>query len=244
VVLRLCAGLGDLAGLEILRAIAICGGLLAAAVSWLGPAVGQDLDDALRIYAVHIDRTPKQPWTGYGIYLGNGLVITAAHVIGWAFWNKPRVEIAGKDLAATVVKEGSLNGVDVTLVSVDQTELPVSLRLRRLRICQISPVPGEQVIVVTPEGTARSQVISRYRLPRNLSAKFGTVIGDVATTGDSGSGVFDANQQCLLGIISRRIWETRFKSEDGRLTTENHDIAKFFVPSLTIIEFLPSDVHF
>ena len=69
---------------------------------------------------------------GNGIYLGSGLVITAAHVIGWAFWNKPKVEIAGKNLSTKVVKEGSLNSLDVSLVSVEEAELPVSLRLRRL----------------------------------------------------------------------------------------------------------------
>jgi hypothetical protein len=31
------------------------------------------------------------------------------------------------------------------------------------------------------------------------------VISDVATTGNSGSGVFDAGQKCLLGIMSRKI---------------------------------------
>jgi hypothetical protein len=31
------------------------------------------------------------------------------------------------------------------------------------------------------------------------------VIKDVATTGNSGSGVFDLGQKCLLGIMSRKI---------------------------------------
>jgi hypothetical protein len=150
---------------------------LIGASSLFGAATyAQDVDDSLRVYAVHIDRTPKQSWTGYGIYLGKGLVITAAHVVGWAFWNKPRVEIGGKELPATVVKEGSLAGVDATLLSVDERELPVSLRLRRMSLCQLSPFSGERVIVVTPEGIARSQVMSPYSLPNDVPAKFRTVI--------------------------------------------------------------------
>ena len=39
-------------------------------------------DDALRIYAVHVVPHPEPPWPLYGIYLGRGLVITAAHVVG------------------------------------------------------------------------------------------------------------------------------------------------------------------
>src|SRR5438552_2964246 len=39
-------------------------------------------DDSLRLYAVNIAQDPPQPWPGYGIYLGRGLVITAAHVVG------------------------------------------------------------------------------------------------------------------------------------------------------------------
>jgi hypothetical protein len=38
----------------------------------------------------------------------------------------------------------------------------------------------------------------------SLRSKFSTLIADVATTGNSGSGVFDPNHECLLGIMSRK----------------------------------------
>src|ERR1700730_686515 len=76
------------------------------AIRFAGPAQSQDADDSLRVYGVHIDRTPKEPWIGYGIYLGNGVVLTAAHVVGRALLTQPRVEIAGQDLPATLVKAG------------------------------------------------------------------------------------------------------------------------------------------
>jgi hypothetical protein len=40
-------------------------------------------DDSLRIYAVDIWQDPPQSWgPGRGVYLGKGLVLTAAHVVG------------------------------------------------------------------------------------------------------------------------------------------------------------------
>ena len=70
---------------------------------------------------------------------------------------------------------------------------------------RIAPWPGEPVIVAIPESTARSHIMSPQFLPPELRAKFGTVISDVASTGNSGSGVFDASRKCLLGIMSRKI---------------------------------------
>jgi len=59
-------------------------------------------DDSLRIYAVNVihDRPFEEPFIGYAIYLGQGAVITAAHVLGrWpSFISNPRVLIAGQEL--------------------------------------------------------------------------------------------------------------------------------------------------
>ena len=126
------------------------------------------------------------------------------------------MEIAGQDLTPTVIKEGQFRDVDLTLLSVDKRQLPVSLRLRRMTICKQSPWPGEEVIVAIPEGITRSHVISPALLPHDLAAKFRTAISDVATTGNSGSGVFDANKKCLLGIISAKIQQFQTRQENGR----------------------------
>jgi hypothetical protein len=79
---------------------------------WSRSAVGlhaEDTDDWLRVYAVNIIRHPPEPSTGKGIYLGRGLVITAAHVVGWAVRTNPSVQIAGLDLPARAIKEGSFH---------------------------------------------------------------------------------------------------------------------------------------
>ena len=102
------------------------------------------------------------------------------------------MRIAGQDLPARAVREGSFERLDLTLLSVDEQKLPVSLRMRRTPLCEKPPRGCEPVIVAIPEGTARSRTMSPQLLPLNVHMKFSTVLSDGATTGNSGSGVFDA----------------------------------------------------
>jgi S1-C subfamily serine protease len=197
----------------------------------------QSTDDSLRLYAVNIVQDPPQSWTGYGVYLGKGLIITAAHVVGAASHTKPSVRIAGMDLPAKAIKESSNEWMDLTLLSIDEQKLPIYLRMRRMPL-EKAPWVGEPVIVAIPEGTARSHIMSPWLLPPAYRTRFSTVISDVATTGNSGSGVFDAGQKCLLGIMSRRIF-TRADAE-----SEPKDIAKYFVPASTIAKLIPAEYRF
>jgi hypothetical protein len=89
---------------------------------------------------------------------------------------KPHVVIAGQDLPAGLVKEGNLESVDLTLLSIDATKLPVRLKMRRLPFCERAPYAGEVVAVATPEGTARSRVLPRQAIPADLRARFDTAI--------------------------------------------------------------------
>jgi trypsin-like peptidase len=229
--MRLCGSIGSM-----IVATAL---LAAPARAQVDPA-----DDSLRLYAVHIDRTPKQPWPGYGIYVGQGLVITAAHVVGHAFWTRPKVEIAGQELPARTVKEGAFEKEDLTLLSVDEERLPASLRLRRLTTCQNAPQPGQDVIVVVPEETVHSRIVSPRMLPRDVLPKFATAIRDVEGTGNSGSGVFDARRKCLLGIMSRKIQRVQVEDKDGLPVKTLRDVAKYFVPASAIAEFVPPQFRF
>ena len=216
---------------------------LALAATLLASTASSAPDSAsdLKEYAVHVNRTPMQPWPGYGIYLGNGLVITAAHVPGNVALTKPHVIIGGEDLPAALVKQGSLDGIDLTLLSVDARNLPTRLQIRRMPLCEKPPYPGEAVVTAIPEGIARSHVLPPAAIPREDRQSFGTVIGDVATTGNSGSGVLDAWNECLLGIISRKISVGR-RGPDG--TVHSIDIAKYFVPVSDIKAFIPPGVSF
>jgi hypothetical protein len=225
-------------------ALPSCFGLFLAAIAFAVPACAEDPAESLKLYAVHIFRPPKPSWIGNGVYLGNGYVLTAAHVAGLSLWSEVEVEIAGSKLAANIIKRGQFHDIDLTVLSVDERQLPVSLRLRRMTVCKNSPWPEEEVVVATPEGIAQSRVISPFVLPSGVAAKYQSLISDVATTGNSGSGVFDAHIKCLLGIVSGVIRQNQKREADGRPVAENRDLAKFFVPSSAIIKFMPSDIHF
>jgi S1-C subfamily serine protease len=211
----------------------------------LTPTSGRAQSDRadLKAFAVHVNRTPQQPWPGYGVYLGNGLILTAAHVAGNVEETKPHVLIAGRDLPAALVKQGNLESVDLTLLSIDGTKLPIGLQMRRTPLCKRPPYAGEKVIVAIPEGTAPSRVLAPQAIPANLRGRFDTNIADVATTGNSGSGVFDANDLCLLGIMSRKISITQLPLKIGA-QARTTDIAKYFVPSAAIEAFIPQGVSF
>ncbi len=204
-------------------------------------ASAEDADNSLLLYAVSINQSEAKGRSGTGIYLGKGLVLTASHVVGEALINRPHVTIAGQDLPARVVKQDTFERSDLALLAIDEGSLPTSLRLRRISLCQTPPWPGEDVITVIPEEAVHSHVMSPVWLP--LSARrFSTVISDVARTGNSGSGVFDARTKCLLGIMSRKISQTRTRQDTG--SRETYDIAKYFVPASRIVEFMPAEFQF
>ena len=73
------------------------------------------------------------------------------------------------------------------------------------RSASARPIAGEAVVVATTRRNGSLQGSPSAGDSADLRGRFGTVIGDVATTGNSGSGVFDAANLCLLGIISRKI---------------------------------------
>ena len=202
-------------------------------------------DDSLRIYAVNVVKTTpfEKPFTGYGIYLGKGAVITAAHVIGrWGFLKDPHVLIAGQYLPATIVKEGSVEQTDVTLLSVDEMRLPASLQLRRNPLCKQPPQVGENVIVIDPENTAYTQIMSPLFIAPSLRWRFDTLIRDLV--GGSGSGVFDAERRCLMGIISRSVPKYEYRQQHGSIIAEPVGFAGYFVSASKIADFIPPEFRF
>jgi hypothetical protein len=107
------------------------------------------------------------------------------------------------------------------------------MKLPRMQLCEAPPWPGDPVIVVDAGHVSRSHIVAPQVLPFTFRSKFSTLIGDVATTGNSGSGVFDSNRKCLLGIMSGKF--TSHMPEGDR------DTAKYFVPAAAIRDFLPAE---
>jgi hypothetical protein len=197
-----------------------------------------DADDALRIYAVNIILTSPfmKPFIAYGIYLGQGKILTAAHLVGhWPF-RKLRVLIAGKDLPANVIEEGSFSGTDLALLSVDQEQLPISLRLLRNPLCKEPSQVGMDVIILYPERTVRSQIVSPLLVSPDLQMKFRSLISDVQ---GSGAGVFNAKQKCLLGIFSREVEKNVMQTE--RKPSQSDRYVGYFVPLLQVLSFLSNE---
>jgi Trypsin-like peptidase domain len=208
--------------------------------SAFGQQPGRVDDHAVQLFAVNVLSSPQQARPGlYGIYLGNGLVITAAHVAGHAGSANPIVLVAGRSLEAKFVKEGDFEKVDLTLLSIDARLLPPNLGLRMMPICNQPPLVGQKVVVATPQAIGHSRIMSPHLLPADVRERFNTVIPDVATTGNSGSGVFDAVEQCLMGVMSRKIQTTITTSTmRGAQQKSVRDIAKYFVPAAQIQEFV------
>ena len=111
--------------------------------------------------------------------------------------------------------------------------------MRRIQLCNEPSWPGQRVVTVVPGGTVSTYIIAAQQLPV-AARKYGTAIANVANTGNSGSGVFDAQKRCLLGIISRKISRPVAKQTAGN---ETRDIAKYFVPAAEIAAFLPADLR-
>src|SRR5262249_14289842 len=135
------------------------------------------------------------------------------------------------ELATEVVKQGSADDVDLSLLLVDEEKLLTRIRLPQMQLCEAPPWPGDPVIVVDARHATESQIVSPRVLPSTWRTKFSTLIRDVATTGNSGSGVFDPNRKCLLGIISGKL--------TSHTTEGDKEIAKYFVPAVTIRDFMP-----
>ena len=201
-------------------------------------------DDSLKIYAVNVVKTPpfQKQFTGYGIYLGHGAVITAAHVVGhWPFFTHPRVLIAGKELPATVIREGSFATTDLALLTVKEARLPVSLRLRRNPLCTRAPQINMQVIDAVPEEITSARIISPMTIAPELRMRFDTLISSPEA---SGSGLFDADRKCLLGIVSAKVQKYTYKMQDRRVMVVTNGFAGYFVPASKIANFIPQDFRF
>jgi hypothetical protein len=220
------------------------GSIIVAMINIPAPLHAQANDDALQIYAVNVVKTPpfRKPFTGYGVYLGQGLVLTAAHVVGyWPFFTHPRVLVAGQDLPVTIIKQGSFETTDLALLSVDAERLPVRLRLRRNPICKLPAKVGMEVVDVEPEATIRAHIISPFLIPHALQQRFDSLIDSPK---DSGSAIFDPERKCLLGIVSAKVEKYAYGMWKGRLVWAPNGYAGYFISAAKITNFLPQDTRF
>jgi len=205
-------------------------------------AHAQSADDDLRVYAVGIVNVApfKRPYSGYGVYLGESTIITAAHVVGhWPLFTDPTILISDQELPAKVIRKGAFPQLDLAQLSIEQSSLPNSVRLRRNHLCKDVAQVGTDVVVVSPEQTVRSRIISPKAIAPRYRGSFSTLI---AEPHGSGSGVFDAQKKCLVGIMSGAI--PRYGIMGAAVppysfeTTWDASVG-YFVPASIIAHFLP-----
>ena len=123
----------------------------------IGGSHAEPMDNWVQDYAVQLLWGDEQNPGGAGVYLGNGLVITAAHVAGA---NTRGIRIEGVNVPARLVKTGSFPQLDLSLISMDQGKIPDNLRERRMPLCQEQPPAGAPVIVAALRGVTRTSIAS------------------------------------------------------------------------------------
>ncbi|HIJ61303.1 MAG TPA: trypsin-like peptidase domain-containing protein [Rhodospirillaceae bacterium] len=214
------------------------GGLFLAMAAALGG--DGDFTTHLASYGLLVMHAPGESPVGpagngrAGIYLGGTLVLTAAHVAGSG--TMLSVIADGRSIPARMVKAGDLAQTDVSLMALQAEDLPRRLAaLPALRLCDEPPQLGEAVTVVDYRQLSFSTILSPETLPPGVSWKFSSLIRDVYTTGNSGSGVFADAGGCLAGILSRKV-ERQVTDAAGAVRTEG--VAKYFVPAAEIRAFL------
>jgi hypothetical protein len=207
---------------HLMLAIAIVGQICLA----ISASHAEQMDNWVQDYVVQFLGGDENNAGGAGVYLGNGLVITAAHVAGGGTRG---VRIDGLNVPAALIKAGAFPELDLALIYMDQGKLPDSLRERRMTLCQEQSPVGAPVILAAPQGITRTSIASTMLVPPEFRTKMSTLISDGSTNGKSGSGVFDAEKQCLLGILSQKFINN----------IDHKDIASYFVPADTIQAFIP-----
>ena len=129
--------------------------------------------------------------------MGKGLVLTVAHVIGSVARTKPNVRIADMDLPARAIREGNVENVDLTLLSIDEQKLPIYLQMRRMPLVKGPHGRASLSLSRFPKKRRARMSCHRCHFLFQVPRKFSTLIKEVGTTENSGSGVFDAgNNVC------------------------------------------------
>jgi hypothetical protein len=182
-------------------------------------------DYSLKPYVVQMVSGAARKVGGSGVYLGRGFVLTASHVGGQG------VRIGDFDYSARTVKVGTFQTIDLRLLFIAEEKLPDSVRALHMPLCEMPPQPDEPVMLAAPQSITRSRIESPSLLPPNMT-KYWPMISDVETSGKSGSGVFDAENKCLLGILSALI--------SGNNNNPPKAIGTYFVPASIIRSFVPA----
>ena len=168
---------------------------------------------------------------GSGIFLGEGLVLTAAHVVK-ADPSNPNVTVIldGIALKGVVVKTGQLENLDLALVKLDPQTLTVRRRTQTLiAICKTNPGPNQAVVVASVGAITHAKTISTPITSDGQSGSWTNLLSTGYHPGNSGGGVFNPQIGCLWGIINVEL--------TGTVNGQFVDLTAF-VPATKVLAFL------
>jgi hypothetical protein len=139
---------------------------------------------------------------GSGVYLGDGLVLTAAHV----------VKVDPANPAASVIMDGwktearlaaiAQGGLDLALLKIAPADLSRQRRdMKPLEICTTDTTPKQPVVVAAQGTISLSQTVESAINAPALKGDWTNILATDYTHGASGGGIFDAGKGCLAGIV-------------------------------------------
>jgi S1-C subfamily serine protease len=139
---------------------------------------------------------------GSGIFLGDGLVLTAAHVI------TPNPQL----LTASVIMDGwrtdarllttAPTGLDLALLKITSEELSLQRRqLAPTALCATGTGPNQPVVIAAQGTVSLSRTVGAPIRSTTLNGDWRNILAGGYSHGASGGGVFDAQKGCLAGIL-------------------------------------------
>ncbi|MDR3438048.1 serine protease [Telmatospirillum sp.] len=170
---------------------------------------------------------------GSGVFIGRGLVLTAAHVVKVDPANtKVTVLLDGWRLDGTLVFDGQRENVDLALILLPPEVLSEKRRTQaQVPVCAANPGPNQPVAVASM-GTVTNAATIPTAITSDLQT--GTWTNLLSTgfhQGNSGGGVFNPQQGCLWGILNMEM------SGPSQTNGQLIDLTAF-VPASKITPFL------
>ena len=161
---------------------------------------------------------------GSGVHLGNGTILTAAHVVTPDPANKAvTVILDGWKVEATIkiIGKNDLALIQIPPQALSQQRLAQS----QVRICADDAGPNQRVVVASEGKVTPAATISTAITSEGKSGEGTNLLSSGFHHGDSGGGVFDPVRGCLWGIIQME------------MTGNNLDLTAF-APAHKITTFL------
>ena len=140
---------------------------------------------------------------GSGVYLGDGLVLTAAHVVNWdPDHDAVRILLDGIGSDGVLVFDSLLKDTDLAIVKMR----PEALTAARRRQAPVSVCPGNTPPDHPVTVAALGKVSGATTIPAAVSSMgaqgdWTNILSRDYQPGNSGGGVFDPDKRCLWGII-------------------------------------------